>query len=351
MKAILITGGAGFIGSHLCEYTLKKYKKDYDIICIDDLSGSERNNIIDLEKEGLIFKKLDLRNQKKVKEYFNQHISKYKEIYSIYLASAAHEGRSFFTPNENMSRNDQAYRVFLTECIKYNLKKIVVFSSMSRYGNGFEGKYEPPFSEDMPVYPIDPYAASKVLMEYLTNIQSKVFGFDYTILVPHNVFGERQCYYDPYRNVLAIWMHLLRKGKRPIIYGDGTQTRAFSYILNSRDQMVDCLFNKDTNSEVINIGGIVEYTINEALKTLIRISGSKVKPKHIKERPREAKHSYCTFEKSVDLLNYKEEYSFEMGLEKMWYWFIEQPDKDFIYMDELEITNDKTPRTWTKKLF
>jgi len=349
MKVIIVTGGTGFIGAHLCEYLLEKYSDEYQIIAVDDLSGSEEDNIHELRDKGLHFVKLDLRDQNAVQNSFFS--SDFEETYVIHTASAAHEGRSFFTPNENMSRNDQAYRIFLTEAIKHNLKKIVVFSSMSRYGNGWEGKYRPPFTEDIPTYPIDPYAVSKVAMEQLTRIQSKIFDFDYTILVPHNVFGEKQCYWDPYRNVLAIWMNLILNGKQPVIYGDGLQTRAFSYIDNCKKQMVDCLFDPATNNEIINIGGIKEYTINDAYAIVAKIAGTDIKAEHFPDRPSEAKHAFCSFQKSEALLDYKEDFSFEDGVVRMWDWVKEKGARPFEYMDRLELTNELTPTTWTKRLF
>ena len=349
MKAIVVTGGAGFIGTHLCAELMERYFPEFTIIAVDDLSGSRLANVSSLMEKGLIFEKIDLRDQKKVAHFFEAY--DFEELYCLYLASAAHEGRSFYTPNENMSRNDQAYRIFLTEAIKNNLKKIVVFSSMSRYGDGDGGKYKPPFSEQVPTNPIDPYAVSKVCMEQLTQCQSKVFGFDYTILVPHNVFGEKQMYWDPYRNVLGIWMNLILQKNQPVIYGDGEQTRAFSYIGNCKKGMVDALFKKKTSGEVINIGGIKEYSLNEAFGVFQKVTNQKISPKYLPDRVQEAKHSYCSFKKSIDFLGYEEKVSFSEGLENMWRFTKKKGPKAFAFLDSLEIWNEETPAPWIKKKF
>lgn len=340
MKTIIVTGASGFIGSHICEFLLTNYS-DYQIIGIDDLSGSDYSNISHLIQKGFIFHKIDLRDEKAVEVFFDGN--NFGELYVFYLASAAHENRSFFTPNENMSRNDQAYRIFLTQAIKNNLKKVVMFSSMARYGHG-EG-FTPPFSEEVPANPADPYAVSKVAMEQFTSCMSDVFGFEYCILVPHNVFGEKQYYCDPYRNVLAIWMNLILQNKQPVIYGDGCQTRAFSYIHNNLGPMVSSLF-KDTHKMIINIGSEKEYSLKEAWEIVQEISGTNLNAKYLEARPGEVKHAYCTVQKSQKVLGYQDTFTFENGVELMWKWIKDLGPREFIFIDKLELTNDHIPKPW-----
>jgi UDP-glucose 4-epimerase len=352
MKHILITGATGFIGSHICEYLVENYP-DYHITAIDDLSGSTGDNINHLTiplndwvagKKGLNFLKVDLRDERSVKTLFEASPAIHDDLLIFHLASAAHENRSFFTPNENMSRNDQAYRTFLTQAIKYGLKKVVMYTSMARYGHG--SGHKPPFSEDLPTNPADPYAISKVAMEQFTKCMSDVFGFDYTIVVPHNVFGENQYYCDPYRNVIAIWMNLILQNRQPVIFGNGEQTRAFSYIGNNIKPMVECMFGDNTSKEVFNIGAEQQYSLKQAWDIVKKVSGTKLNARFENDRPGEVKHAYCTTEKSEIILGYKEEISFEEGISKMWDWIKDKGPQDFKFMESLEIENESVPRVW-----
>src|SRR5439155_1078588 len=180
----LITGVAGFHGSHEAEALIRA---GYAVYGVDDLSGGYRANI----PKGCRFTRLDLRNRGAVDRY----LGRVRPEVIIHDAAFATEGGSQFMPINSTERNYLMYLNLLVPAVRCGVKKILVTSSMSVYG-----KQRPPFTESMARHPEDIYAISKASMEHATEILSRVHGFAYTIIRPHNVFGPRQNLQDPYRN-------------------------------------------------------------------------------------------------------------------------------------------------------
>jgi len=339
---ILVTGVAGFIGSHLASYLLETTK--HEIFGVDDLSGGFTRNVPDKCK----FTRLDLRNKDAIRIY----IKEVKPELIYHLVADATEGRSQFTPINCTERNYLAYLNLLVPAINNKLRKIVLTSSMSVYG-----AQKPPFSEDLNLEPEDIYAVSKVAMEKSTKILAKVHNFDYTIIRPHNVYGPRQNLSDPYRNVVAIFINCLLRGKNFYIYGDGEQKRAFTYIDDFTPYIVKAGFLEKTNGETINIGPTKEDSVNNLATYVLRAFGynkdnipEKLKPKYLPDRPQEVKEAYCTDKKARKLLGFNSKTSLEEGVKKMVLWAKEIGPQEPRYMDSLEIETEKTPSTWKKKL-
>src|SRR3989344_4181015 len=211
---ILVTGAAGFMGSHLVDYlTLKGFL----VVGTDDLSGGFLRNV----KNKKNFTKLDLRDRAQTSKY----IDKIRPQIIFHLAADATEGRSQFTPQSAIDRNLVAYINLLVPAIRNRIKKVILISSMSVYG-----KQPVPFKESMVPRPEDIYGISKASMEEITKVLAEVYGFKFVIIRPHNVYGPRQNLSDPYRNVIGIFINRLLQGKNFYIYGNGQQKRAFSYI-------------------------------------------------------------------------------------------------------------------------
>ena len=185
---------------------------------------------------------------------------------------------------------------------------------MGVYGHG-DGN--PPFDENLRPQPIDPYGIAKYACEMDVQIAGEQHGLDWCIIRPHNVYGEKQNIWDKYRNVLGIWMYQIMNNTRPTIFGDGEQKRAFSYIDDSLEPFWNASQNDDCIGEIINLGGIKEYTINQACDILLNISNTNLKPKHYEQR-HEVKYAFPTWKKSVDLLGFEHKIDLEEGLTKMW---------------------------------
>lgn len=337
---ILVTGAAGFMGSHLVDSLIEM---SHEVHGVDDLSGGFLENVNPKSN----FKKLDLRLTKETDEY----MSKVKPELIFHLAADAALGRSQFTPISSTERNYNAYLNVLVPAIRNGFKRMVLTSSMDVYGS-----QKSPFSEDLDMKPDDIYGISKSAMEKSTEVLSKVFNFEYTIIRPHNVYGPRQNMTDPYRNVIAIFINCLLNNKNLYIYGDGEQKRAFSYIDDFTPYIIKAAFDPKTNKEVFNIGPLQEVSINQLAEVVLKdfFEGKEIpenlKPKHLPPRPMEVKEAWCTIDKAEKLLGYKTTVSLEDGVRKMIQWAREKGPQEFKYMDELEISNGSTPLTWVEKL-
>lgn len=332
-KKILVTGAAGFMGSHLAELLAKE---GHEVYGIDNFSIGRKINI----PSNIEFIECDLIDAKKVEDL----IKRIKPTLVYHLAAWAHEGLSQFMPRLITENNYNAFLNLVIPCINNGMERMVVASSMSVYG-----AQKTPFSEEMPLAPEDVYAVAKAAMEKTVEILADVHGFKYTIIRPHNVYGPRQALWDPYRNVAAIFINRLMKGLPPVIYGDGNQTRAFSYIDDVNPYIANAGFSDETVGETINIGPTEEYTINELAKTVLEIFGMDLKPIYMPMRPREVKDAYCTNDKAKKLLGYQTSTTLKEGLTKMIEWAKTLGPQEFKYLDEIELTGKNIPETWLKK--
>jgi UDP-glucose 4-epimerase len=331
---ILVTGVAGFMASHLAEHLASQ---GHEVYGIDNESIGIPGNV----PKNIKYAKIDMRWEGAMKSL----IEECKPELVYHLACWAHEGLSQFMPILITENNYNAFLNLIVPAINNGMKRIVVCSSMSVYG-----AQQAPFDEKMATAPEDIYAVAKNAMERATEVLADVHGFDYTIIRPHNVYGPRQMLHDPYRNVVGIFINRILNGKPPIIYGDGKQTRAFSYIDDVTPYIAKAGFLDVTKGEIINIGPTQEYTVNELAETVLHAFNSDLKPTYFPDRPREVKHAYCTNDKAQRLLGYKTTTDLKDGVQKMVEWAKTQGPKEFKYLDELELTGDKIPATWKDRL-
>lgn len=338
---ILVTGSAGFIGSHVYD---RLFEAGHEVFGVDDLSGGFMANV----SQKKFFTKLDLRDRVKTADYINQ----LKPQMIFHLAADATEGRSQFTPFSALDRNLVAYMNLLIPAIKAGLKKMVLVSSMSVYGN-----QQAPFHEEMKPRPEDIYGVTKAAMENVTEVLAKVYGFKYVIIRPHNVYGPRQNLSDPYRNVVGIFINSLLHGKNFYIYGDGKQKRAFSYIDDVTPATIKAAFSKSCESKAINIGSDEPFTLNELASVVLRefFNGSQkipknLLPKYLPDRLQEVKYAYCSHEAAKKLLNFNPKISLREGVREMMNWARIIEKQPFVYLTSLELDHPKTPKTWTAKL-
>ena len=233
----------------------------------------------------------------------------------------------------------------IVPAINNGLKRIVFTSSFSVYGD-----QKPPFSEKMPPKPVDIYAVAKGAIEKIIEILSQVHGFEYTILRPHNVYGPRQALWDPYRNAVAIFINRVMKNLPPIIYGDGNQTRSFSYIDDVTPYIALAGFLDKAKGEIINLGPRKENTVNELSQIILEAFKSKLKPIYVPARPMEVKYAYCTNRKAKRILGSRTTVDLRTGVLKTIEWAKKVGPYKFQYLEGLELTGKNAPRTWHEKL-
>lgn len=334
MTKVLITGVAGFMGSHLADSFLER---GYQVCGIDSLVGGYLENI----PAGVEFLQADLDDLDRVEPLFEG------TNLVVHAACTAYEGLSVFSPAFVVRNTFQITATVMSLSVKYRIKKIVFLSSMARYGEQNVDKYV----ESLIPKPQDPYGIAKYASEMLISNLSSTHGIEFVTLVPHNIIGPRQRYNDPYRNVVSIMINRMLQGKQPVIYGDGEQTRSFTFM---NDVINPCIVAAETpsvNGEVINVGPDEDFiTINELAGRLGDLMNFKVKPIYVEPRPQEVRHAVCSADKARSLLNYRTTTSLEDGLKELISWISSKGPKPFEYNMPLEINNELTPKTWSNRL-
>ena len=330
---IFITGIAGFLGSHLADRFIEL---GHTVSGNDTLIGGYEDNV----NTSAIFYKVDCCDRSRMAD-----IMQGVDVV-IHTAATAHEGLSVFSPDFITRNIFQASVSTISAAIENRVKRFIYCSSMARYGN-----QETPFTEDMSPMPVDPYGIAKVAGEDILKSLSETHGMEWNIAVPHNIVGPRQRYDDPFRNVMSIMINRNLQGKSSIIYGDGLQTRCFSYI----DDCVSCLERMSLDDsivgEVINIGpdeGTI--TIKDLANLVAAETGCNQEPVHMQDRPREVKHAMCSADKARQLLDYETKTDVNTSVIRTAEYIRKRGVKPFKYNFPLEIINDKTPLTWKDKL-
>ena len=330
---VLITGVAGLLGSRLASWIIDNTGSE--VVGIDNLSGGYIENIDPRVK----FHNLDLMEDfDEIDRVFREN--NFDIVYQ--LAAYAAEGLSPFIRVFNYRNNLLASANLINKSIKYKVKRFVFTSSMAVYGNNTD----PPFSEEILPCPIDPYGIAKYSVEQDLKVALDQHGLEYTVIRPHNVYGINQNIWDRYRNVLGIWMYQIMNGDNPTIFGDGEQTRAFSYIDDALQPLWIASQSEKCVGEIINLGGIKSYSINEAARIVLKVTKSNLEPVYFEKR-HEAKHAWSTWQKSVDLLGFEHKVDLEEGVTKMWEWAKNQPSRDRFTWSDFEI-DDKIYSFWKK---
>jgi UDP-glucose 4-epimerase len=308
---VLITGVAGLLGSRLADWILEN--TDCTVIGIDDLSGGYIENV----DARVNFYKINLSNDNTLESIFETH----KPDYVFHFAAYAAEGLSPFIRQFNYENNLIATTRLINQSIKHNIKRFIFTSTMAVYGAA-----TPPFLESYQQAPIDPYGIAKYACEMDIQIAGDQHGLDWCIFRPHNVYGAKQNIWDKYRNVLGIWMYQHINNLPLTIYGDGEQTRSFSYIDDCVEYFWKGAIDPIASKQIFNIGKDEACTINHACDTIIKVmgGGSKV---YLEQR-HEVKDAWVSHDKIKNLLNFKNPTSLEEGLTKMWNWAKQQKNRE-----------------------
>ncbi|HUW24345.1 MAG TPA: NAD-dependent epimerase/dehydratase family protein [Patescibacteria group bacterium] len=329
-KISLVTGGAGFIGSHVADHLLKLGHK---VIVIDDLSGGFLKNV----NPRCEFIKESVTNQTALERVFNT----YKINYVYHLAAYAAEGLSHFIRNFNYENNLGGSIKLINLAIKHEVEHFVFTSSIAVYGEN-----QTPMIETLEPKPEDPYGIAKYAVELDLKAASKMFGLNYTIFRPHNVYGERQNYGDPYRNVLGIFINNLMQGRPMTIFGDGKQTRAFTYISDVAPYVALAVNTPQAKNEVINIGSSQPYSVLDLANMVAK--AMKVAPSlEFLPARKEVVHAYPDHHKAKKIFNIKKTVNIKLGIRRMVNWALRngplQPKK----FGNIEITKNLPP-SWQK---
>ncbi len=330
MKISLVTGGAGFIGAHVC---IELLNSGHQVIVLDDLSGGFEDHV----PEGAVFIKGSITDTKLIAELFE----KYEFNYIYHLAAYAAEGLSHFIRRFNYENNLIGSINLINEAVKHNIERFVFTSSIAVYG-----ALKPPMTEDMNPQPEDPYGVAKYAVELDLKAAHEMFGLEYTIFRPHNVYGEYQNIGDKYRNVVGIFMNQLMQGKSLSVFGDGQQTRAFSYISDVAPYIANCVTNTKTINEIFNIGADKEYTVLELAETIKSVMNMTEPLNHLPAR-NEVVHAHADHAKAKEVFGFSDSVSLKEGVQKMANWAQKVGSRESAKFDNIEI-NKKLPSFWEK---
>ena len=303
MKKVLVTGGAGFIGSHV---TGELMKLGYDVTVLDDLSGGFKENVNDSAH----FVEGSIENPGLIEKLFRE--KKFEIVY--HLAAYAAEGLSHFIRRYNYQNNLVGSVNILNEAVKNGVKRIVFTSSIAVYGSS-----QLPMREDMTPQPEDPYGIAKRAFELDLRAAAKMFGIEYVIFRPHNVYGERQNIGDPYRNVIGIFMNKIMKKEKLPIFGDGKQTRAFTYIGDVAPVIAVSGLMDECRNDIFNIGADTPVSVLELAELVCKKMGVKPDLEYLPARY-EVTHAFSDHEKSNRVFGIKDNVSLETGIQKMAEW-------------------------------
>jgi len=326
----LVTGGAGFIGAHV---TNELIKMGHSVIVLDDLSGGFEDNI----NPKAIFIKGSITDYELLKKLFEEH----KFDYVYHLAAYAAEGLSHFIRKFNYENNLLGSIHLINESIRHKVKCFVFTSSIAVYGAG-----QLPMKEDTVPQPEDPYGVSKYAVELDLKAAHEMFGLNYIVFRPHNVYGEYQNIGDRYRNVIGIFMNQLMQNKPLSVFGDGNQTRAFSYITDVAPYIASSINIPETFNQVFNIGADKEYSVNELATTVMEAMGINGTIQHFPAR-NEVVHAYSDHSKAKKYFNINDDKFTPLneGVGKMASWAKKVGARSSDKFNNIEIT-EKLPSSW-----
>jgi UDP-glucose 4-epimerase len=334
-KKVVITGISGLLGSTYAKYLINK--GEYEVVGIDNMIGGVEGNV----PERAEYIRGDIQDTALLTE-----ICKGADCV-FHTAALPYEGLSVFSPAITTNSIVSGTVSVASACLANNVRLLINCSSMARYGD-----QQPPFTEDMPRKPVDPYGLAKAQAEEHLEMLNDIHGLNFVTVVPHNVVGIGQRFYDPFRNVLGIMINRCIQGKPIVIYGDGEQTRSFSNVYDCIEAVFKMMTtDRDIARQVFNIGpDDNEITIKQLAYKVGHYCEIYPSFNHFPDRPREVKNAYCSSNKIRSEFNYNASITVDQTIKDMVGWIKGQERKEFEYHLPLEFVTDETPKTWTDKL-
>ena len=324
----LVTGGAGFIGCHVARSLLAR---EHRVLVIDDLSGGFESNI----PHGAEFER------RSVTDDLDSLFQQFKPDIVYHLAAYAAEGLSHFIKRFNYNNNLIGSVNLINAAINHNVKCFVFTSSIAVYGAG-----QSPMSEDMIPVPEDSYGISKLAVEQELRVSHEMFGLDYVVFRPHNVYGERQNIGDRYRNVVGIFMNQLLRGEPMTIFGDGTQQRAFTHIDDVAPIIAASVDFPAARNQIFNVGADVPHTVNELADVVAQAIGKPSKVNHLDAR-NEVKIAFSDHSKAERVFGKRTKTTLSEGVHAMAAWVREHGARESCIFEGIEVLRNMPP-SWAK---
>lgn len=349
MTTSLVTGGAGFIGSHVADCLIKMGHK---VVILDDFSGTNSmENIIDFkfipsnwaywDEQLLSIAHVAIKGSITDWDLVNHVVACYKPDYIFHLAAYAAEGLSHHIRRFNYETNLVGSANLINAAVNYGVKRFVFTSSVAVYGLNAHYADE----REIPT-PIDPYGIAKYAVEQDLMAAQRMFGLKYTIFRPGNVYGPRQNLNDGYRNAVGIFMRQCLKDQPMTIFGTGEQRRQFTYIDDVAPHIANCVTTERTENQVINIGADESYNINHVAALVAKVTGMSYQTNDLPPRD-EAREIRVDHTKSHYLFNIQAETPLPNGIQKMYEWAKSQELKDPRPFAGIEIAQN-LPEQWRK---
>lgn len=329
----LVTGGAGFIGSHVADALLHR---GHAVTVLDDLSGGFRENV----PADAVFVEGSVTEAALIDHLFGQQ----RFDYVFHLAAYAAEGLSHFIKRFNYTNNLIGSVNLINASINHEVKCFVFTSSIAVYGTC----PDLPMTEDTPPRPEDPYGIAKYAVEQDLRASHEIFGLNSIVFRPHNVYGERQNVGDPYRNVVGIFMNQLLQGQPMTIFGDGSQTRAFSSIDDVAPLIAESVDVPAAYNQVFNVGADRACSVKELASAVARALGVEPRLRHVPAR-NEVQHAWSSHDKVQRVFGDRPVTELDAGLRRMAGWVREGGVRTSKAFGRIEVPRNM-PAAWTTNL-
>jgi len=331
MSHVLVTGGAGFIGSHVADALIAR---GHDVTILDDLSGGLQENVADRAS----FVHGSVVDHDLVDKLFAER--RFAHVY--HLAAYAAEGLSHFVKRFNYTNNVIGSVNLLNAAINTGVRTFVFTSSIAVYGRS-----RPPMTEEDVPAPADSYGIAKYAVEMELHACRELFGLNYVIFRPHNVFGPRQNIGDRYRNVVGIFMNQLLQGQPMTVFGDGTQTRAFSYIDDVAPIMAEAIDTPASWNQTFNVGADQHCSLLDLASAVACAMGVTPQVQHLDAR-HEVQHAHSSHAKARRVFGARPQTTLAEGLARMAAWVGEHGARTSAPFDGIEITKN-LPASWQRR--
>jgi nucleoside-diphosphate-sugar epimerase len=307
MAVYVVTGGGGFIGSHIVEELLRRKET---VKIIDNFSTGKRENVEPFEDDAEVIE-ADISEAKNLAQFL-------KGVdYVIHQAAIPSVPKSIIDPVKSHRANVNGTLQLLVACREAGVKRVVYASSSSLYGDS----PTLPKHEGMMPNPLSPYGAQKLFGEMYCQVFTKAYGLETVSLRYFNVFGPRQDATSQYSGVLALFIPAVLQGRRPTIYGDGLQSRDFTYVKNVVEANLLACNVPGVGGQVFNVACGDRITVNSMLQQINKIAGKDITPIYADNRAGDIKHSQADITRAKEHLGYEPKVSFEEGLRHTIEWY------------------------------